>query len=191
LLGTYTEGQVRTLARDRTAQVQSGTLGLVKPLFSRFQLNVDLSVFDFGATVASGGVAAMPKSNQTSLYMAFVGSSVVRQSDAAVFSFRHTESTTATGDTVIVEFRLPATSRLRLSPRLALSHRAYKDGSDQTVVAPMLRAAYRWPHGHQLELEVGKELANRDFLPAQLPLFGQPTEQSEATFFNAGYWWGF
>ncbi|MEO8465211.1 MAG: tetratricopeptide repeat protein [Gammaproteobacteria bacterium] len=191
LLGTYTEGQVRTLARDRTAQVQSSTIGLVKPLFSRFQLNVDLSVYDFGATVASGGVAAMPQNKQTSLYMAFVGSSLAKQGDAAVFSLRHTDSTTATGDTVSVEFRLPATSRLRLSPRFALSHRAYKDGSDQTVVAPMFRAAYRWPRGHQLELEVGKELANRDFLPAQLALFGQTTEQSEATFFNAGYWWGF
>lgn len=191
LLDTYTEGQVRTLARDRTAQVRNGTLGLVKPVFSRFQLNVDLSVYDFDATIASGGVAAMPQSRQTSLYIAFVGSSIAKQSDAAVFSLRHTDSTTATGDTVMVEFRLPATSRLRLSPRLALSRRAYKDGSDQTIVAPMFRAAYRWPHGHQLELELGKELANREFLPTQLPLFGQPTEQSSAYFFNAGYWWGF
>ena len=191
LLDTYTEGQVRHLARDRTAQVRNGTIGLVKPLFSRFQLNVDLGVYDFDATIASGGVAAMPQSRQTSLYMAFVGSSIAKQGDAAVFSLRHTDSTTATGDTVIVEFRLPATSRLRLSPRLALSHRAFKDGSDQTIVAPMFRAAYRWPHGHQLELELGKELANRDFLPTQLPVFGQPTEQSSANFFNAGYWWGF
>ena len=191
LLDTYTEGQVRHLARDRTAQVRNGTLGLVKPLFSRFQLNVDLSVFDFDATIASAGVAAMPQSRQTSLYMAFVGSSIAKQGGAAVFSLRHTDSTTGTGDTIIAEFRLPATSRLRLSPRLALSHRAYKDGSDQTIVAPMFRAAYRWPHGHQLELELGKELANRDFLPTQLPLFGQPTEQSSANFFNAGYWWGF
>jgi hypothetical protein len=191
LLDTYTEGQVRRLARDRTAQVQSGTIGLAKPLFSRFQLNVDLSVYDFDATIASGGVAAMPQSRQTSLYMAFVGSSIAKQGDAAVFSLRHTDSTTGTGDTVTVEFRLPATSRLRLSPRLALSHRAYKDGSDQTIVAPMFRAAYRWPHGHQFELELGKELANRDFLPTQLPLLGQPTEQSSEYFFNAGYWWGF
>jgi hypothetical protein len=123
--------------------------------------------------------------------MASVGSSIAKQGDAAVFSLRHTDSTTGTGDTVTVEFRLPATSRLRLSPRLALSHRAYKDGSDQTIVAPMFRAAYRWPHGHQFELELGKELANRDFLPTQLPLLGQPTEQSSEYFFNAGYWWGF
>ena len=60
LLETYTEGQVRTLARDRTAQSYTASVGLSVPFWERFKLSVDVTTRQSDGTVESGGVAALP-----------------------------------------------------------------------------------------------------------------------------------
>jgi hypothetical protein len=189
LLDTYTEAEIRRIARNRTAQLQSGSLGLSRPLFDRFQLNADLTVYELGATVASADVPAIPASGQqTSFYLSFVGSSVLKDGDTTIFSLRHSTTRTATGDTLLFDFRLPTAGRLRLNPRLALTSRTYEaDGSRQTFAAPGLRLAYRWPRRHQLEVEVGAQLGSRVF-PAAM---GEAEQDSSESFVNAGYWWEF
>jgi len=186
LLETYSEPEIRRMARNRTAQGQSASLGLSRPVFDRFQLDLDVALYALDATVASAGVIAIPESRQTSLYLSFVGSSVIKNGDTTIFSLRHTTTLDATADTLLFDFRFAATRRLRLSPRLALAARVYDNGTEQTIVAPGLRLSYRSPRGHQFELEVGKQLADRTFAVARL---GEEKEQSDETFFNAGYWW--
>jgi hypothetical protein len=189
LLATYTEQQLRRVARDRTADAEQGTLGLSRPLFDRFQLNADAGYYAFDGTVASAGVVALPSMRQTFVHLAFVGSSVFRDGDSAVFALRHTVGRDTSNDTLTFDFRLPTRGRLRLNPRLALSSRQYADGSsEQWVAAPTLRLALRWPNRHQFELELGARQATREFAGFEgmaLP----PDEESTETFINAGYWW--
>jgi hypothetical protein len=182
LLEIYSESQVRRLARDRTAQVSTGTFGLSRPVFDRFELDFDVGYYETGSTVASGGVAAVPASGtQTFFYTSLIGFSFIKNGDTAIFSLRHNDMQSGSSDAVVVDWRLPATRRLRLNPRLVLSTRTNAaDASDQWIAAPMLRMALRWPEHHQFELEIGARLTSFE-----------ASEKSSEHFFNAGYWWEF
>jgi hypothetical protein len=192
LLGTYSERQIRRIARDRTAQGEDGALGLSWPVFDRYQLNVDLMFSEYDATIASANVMALPPSGaQTFVQATLVGSSVLKSGDTAIFSLRHGEQRTATTDTFVFDVRLPAAQKLRLNPRIALTARTnVADGSEQWIAAPMLRLAVRWPNHHRFELELGGQWSDKE-LPAPDPMFGEATEKTSAYFVNAGYWWEF
>jgi len=192
LLGTYSEGQIRRIARNRTAQGRDGALGLSWPVFDRYQLNVDLMFSEFDATVASAGVSAVPASGaQTFVQATLVGSSVLKAGDTAIFSLRHGDNRTATTDTFVFDVRLPSAQKLRLNPRIALTSRTnVGDGSEQWIAAPMLRLTARWPSHHRLEIELGGQWSDKD-LPAPDPLIEDATEKTSAYFVNAGYWWEF
>jgi hypothetical protein len=188
MLDTYTEPQLRRIARDRTAQVEQTTIGLSRSLLDRFQLNADVGYYASDATAASAGVIALPSTKQSFLNLAFVGSSVLADGDSAVFSFRHTDGSNYSNDTLTFDVRLPTRGKLRLNPRLALSSRRYADGSsDEWIAAPMLRLAVRWPNRHQFELELGARQSTRELAPDGIPVL--PDEESTETFINAGYWW--
>jgi len=189
LLDHYSEGQLRRIARDRTVQAEQGTIGLSRAVLDRFQLHADVGWYDFDGSVPSAGIVALPSVQQTFLHLTFVGSSLFKDGDSAVFSLRHTDSRDASSDVLTFDFRLPTRGRLRLNPRLALSSRQYADGSsEQWTVAPMLKLVLRWPKRHQFELEVGARQSTREF--ALLDVFARPpNEELTETFINAGYWW--
>ena len=191
LRDSYSEGQLRTIARDRTAQAEQASLGLSRPVLDRFQLHADVGYNAFEGSVASAGVAALPNlGTQTFVSLSFVGSSLAKDGDAAIFGLRHTATPTATSDTLTVDLRLPAGARLRLNPRLALSSRTRADaGSEQWVAAPALRLLFRSPKRHQLELELGARRSMREttLLGVAAPLL--PEEELMEKFVNLGYWW--
>jgi len=191
LLGTYSEGQIRTIARDRTAQEQDAALGFTRPVLDRFELNVDLAYSEYGATVASAGVAALPASGpQTFLQATLIGSSFLKSGDTTIFSLRHTDTTNAVSNTFVFDVRLPSARRLRLNPRLALTERTSAAGEQQWIVAPELRLTLRRANHHRFDLDLGAQLSDKK-LPAPDPTLATPTEQSEAYFIEAGYWWEF
>jgi hypothetical protein len=192
LLGTYSEGQIRRIARNRTAQGHDGAFGLSWPVFDRYQLNVDLMFSEFDATIESAGVMALPASGaQTFVQATLVGSSVLKSGDTAIFTLRHGEQRTATTDMFVFDVRLPAGQKVRWNPRIALTARTnVADGSDQWIAAPMLRLGVRWPSHHRFELELGGQWSDKE-LPAPDPMFGETTEETSAYFVNAGYWWEF
>ena len=193
LLETFTEPQIRRLARNRTAEMRNATVGVSWPLFDRFQVNADIGFYDFEATVESGGVGALPeRGQQTFFYTSFVGSSIVKDGDTAIFSYRRSSTHSATSDTVLFDLRLPTTHRLRLNPRIALSSRSMVgETSDEWIAAPMLRVGYRWPRHHQFEIELGASLATRELIVLDPMGLTEPTEDSSEYFINAGYWWEF
>jgi hypothetical protein len=191
LLGTYSEGQIRTIARDRTAQEQDAAFGFTRPVLERFELNVDLSYSEYGATVASAGVPALPASGPQTFFQAtLIGSSFLKSGDTTIFALRHTDTASALSDTFIFDVRLPSSRRLRLNPRLALTERTSAAGEQQWIVAPELRLTLRRANHHRFDLDLGGQLSDKK-LPAPDPTVGAPTEQSEAYFVEASYWWEF
>lgn len=190
MLDVYTEAQLRRIARNRTAQVETATVGLSRPFFDRFQLNADVGYYDFEGTVASAGVVALPATGRQSyLNLGFVGSSLFKDGDTALFGLRHVDFSTAAQDTLTFDLRLPTRGKLRLNPRIDVSSRRSVDGSsEQVLVAPMLRMTLRWPRRHQFELEMGARRSSRE-----LALLGfeaaVPQEETTEKFFNVGYWW--
>ena len=192
LLQTFSEPQIRRLARNRTAQSQSVSFGASMPFFQRFQLNADFYYTETDATVSSGGVAMTPSTGPQYTYQAnVIGSSLFRSGDTAIFGFRHLESREALITTLSMDVRLPYGPRLRLHPRVALSYRKGQlDRSEQLVISPMMRLIYRWGQRHRLEAELGGEWSNRD-LPSVNPLLPVTEQDSAANFVNIGYWMEF
>jgi hypothetical protein len=145
----------------------------------------------YDATVASAGVDALPASGPQTFFQAtLVGSSLLKSGDTTIFSLRRQDTRAAASDTFVFDVRLPATRRLRLNPRIALTDRTSTAGEQQWIVAPEMRFTVRWANHHRLDLDLGAQLSDKK-LPAPDPTLDTPTEQSSAYFAEIGYWWEF
>ena len=186
----YTEGQIRTLARDRTAQARTGALGLSAMLTDRLQLKADVNYSHIDETEASGGVTAIPDSGDQFYFdISMIGSSLLLVGDTTILSLRRSTTSNATTNTLSLDVRYPLGEGLRVSPRIAVSQREYStDATEQWVVSPMLRLLYRWHRRYRLELDVGARLTDRDLEPVyfQETVF-QDNEQWTEYFVNLGY----
>ncbi|MFW2405546.1 MAG: tetratricopeptide repeat protein [Gammaproteobacteria bacterium] len=191
LLDLYSEPQVRGLARDRTAQASSSSIGFSTPISERFQLSGDFVYSEIANTVASGGVAATPGTGpQYFFLMNVIGSSLFEAGDTTILSLRYRDTRAANMSTAIVDLRYPLTERLRISPRLGVSLRQDAfDDTTQWIIRPNLRLIYRWRNRFRLELEAGGLWSRRELPdePTTPVLFGE-TEDSSAYYVNGGYW---
>ena len=192
LLETYTEGQIRTLARDRTAQATSGTVALSIPLGERFDVSLDVTARRADATVASGGVAAIPDTGtQTFVNATVVGTSLLRENDLLLVSLRSSSTRTRDTQMLLLDARLPFGRALRFSPRVTVEQHSFENGTDQQVISPSVRIMYRWKN-LLLDLEAGGRWSNRDVAPAELdPFTPDGIEDLYGGFVNLGYRWEF
>ena len=192
LLLNYSEGQIRTLARNRTADAASASFGISAALTPRLQLNADVNFSQIEGTVASGGVAAVPDSDGQFIYSTtLVASSLFKTGDTALMSLRHSAHRTADTSTMVLDVRYPIGNGLRLSPRLAISSRRDNvNDTRQLIAEPMLRGIYRWNRRYRVEAEVGGRWSSRE-IPLQTAIFFGDEgnrQDTSAYFFNLGYW---
>jgi hypothetical protein len=164
LLLTLTEDEIRQLAADRSASMQTYMLGVARPLFERFQISADVTVTQFDGAPASGGVPEFPDlGTEYYYYVSLIGSSLFTEGDVSILGLRYADGATAQTSTVFLDTRYPLTERLRINPRLALSLRQVSaDDSEQWLARPALRLFYRMARHWQLELDVGGEWGSRD-----------------------------
>ncbi len=189
LLTTYTEGQVRTLARDRTAQATTVSAGVSLPLSERLDLSVDVTSRQSDATVASGGVAAIPATGtQLFLNATLVGSSLLRQGDLSILTLRHDTTRTRDSSMLMIDIRLPFGEGLRINPRISLIRRIDNaSGMEQLIASPSLRIIYRW-RALMIDLEAGGRWSSRDLPATEIDPFTEDgTEELTGGFVNLGY----
>ncbi len=189
LLETYTEGQIRTLARDRTAQATTMSAGVSLPLTERIRLSLDLTARQSDATEASGGVASIPDTGTQMFYNAtFVGSSLMRQGGLTVLTLRHDATRTRDSSMLMIDTRLPFGEGLRINPRLSLVSRTDNlSGVDQLIASPSIRIVYRW-NALMIDLEAGGRWSSRELPPAEFdPFTTDGTEELTGGFVNLGY----
>jgi len=190
LKALYTQGQIRTLARNRTSDGLSLALGFSSVLSQRWNFNADFSYLDIDGSIASGGVIAQPAQRQFFSAATFVGSSIFRNGDSTRVSVRLDSSNVADTTSVLLDFRLPLGASLRVAPNLTLSWRDASPVSDrQLLVEPGLRLLYRWRNRYRLELDTGYRLVDRRFNDASLmsALFPADSELSTELFFTLGW----
>lgn len=189
LLETYTEGQIRTLARDRTAQATTISAGVTLPLSERIELSLDLTARQSDATDASGGVASIPDTGTQMFYNArFVGSSLLRQGGLTVLTLRHDTTRTRDSSMIMIDTRLPFGEGLRINPRLSFATRTDNlSGMDQVIASPSIRVIYRWK-ALMVDLEAGGRWSSRDLPPTEFdPFTVDGTEELTGGFVNLGY----
>ena len=193
LLDTYTEGQIRRIARDRTAQALTASVGVAIPLSERLQLMFDVTTRTADATESSAGVEAIPATDsQLYLLARLTGSSLLAQGDLSILTLRHDSTRTRDTSTAMLDMRIPLTEGLRINPRLIVSSRTDNlGGTEQLLAKPSLRVLYRRKR-LTLDVEVGGYWSNRDLPPLELdPFTVDGTEELTGGFINAGYRWEF
>lgn len=181
LLGLYTEEEIRQLAEDRSATVQTFSLGLSRPLGERFQINADITQSQFDSTPDSGGVAGFPDMGTEYYYSLYLlGYSLLKEGDVATLGLRYGSSGTSSTTMVMVDNRYPMADRWRLNPRLRVYYRQYDtDSGTGWAAAPSMRVFYNFTRNYRLELETGGEWASRKLSTG--------TETSTAYFVYMGY----
>jgi tetratricopeptide (TPR) repeat protein len=159
LLVLFGEDEIRQLAKDRTGDLQTYSLGLSAPLFDRFQLNADATMTNYDGTLASGGVPAIPDVDGTIYYtLTAVGSSLLMEQDTTIFGLGYVDGDSASTTTLTVDSRYPVTRSMRINPRLRVSQRDIeRTDSSQWIAAPSLRMLYRFARRYEVELELGGE----------------------------------
>jgi tetratricopeptide (TPR) repeat protein len=181
LLLVWTEDEIRQIARDRTADSGTVTLGLATPIAERWQVNADITRTEIGDGIASAGVAAIPGTGAQTYYSAsFVGSALFATSDVSVFTLRAGESAQFSSSQLMWDLRIPLGRRLRLNPRVSI---AVWDGTPTGVrrqtVTPSLRLLLNNSRHYRLEMEAGTHTVTRT----------DPRGEQKATgrFLNLGY----
>ena len=183
MLLVWTEDEIRQIARDRTSDMKTATLGISKPLFERFQINADVTATEIGATVQSAGVPAMPSTGRQVYYStSFVGSGLFGTGDVNVFNLRYGSAPDFTMSQVAWDARFPVGRRLRLNPRLSYGVWEGSNGIRRETTSPSFRVLLNFRNRYHFEAEVGKD----DFLRTN---FADPTirENSTGNFVNIGY----
>jgi len=176
----YTDDTIYQLARDRTAEARTFTLGVSRPVSKTLRLAGDLSVMNTSATVTSGGVTATPATDdEYFLNLQAIGTGVLNGDDISSLGFRMSDTTTAQSAGIYASSRLPLGDRWRFYPRLRADYREWKSTSQtQWSIGPVLRIEYRWDKV-RFELEYGGDWTSRD-----LP---DTTENTTSTYGSIGY----
>lgn len=174
LFPTYSEGQIRRLARNRTAEERAGAAGLTAAISTRLQFKADVAYSEYSATVASGNVDAIPASGpQYSWGGQVIASGFLNSRYVFILGYRHDEARSVDGDTVWFDWRLPIGDAWRLQTRLAVINRvADQDPAgdiDQWIARPVVRLAYRAARRFSIELEAGGQWMTREFPAALAP----------------------
>ena len=193
LLDVYSEGQVRTLALDRTPEATNLGLGAAYTLTDRTRLSVDYASRETDATVASGGVPALPATGrQTYLIATLTTTSFVRDGGLTRVQLRQDKTLTQEVTRLTLETRVPFRG-LRINPLLHLSTRdLLTDGSEQTIIEPVIRVFYRWGDNMLFELEAGGRYSNRELAAGVVdPFIADGEEELFGSYINVGYRWEF
>lgn len=181
MLLVWTEDEVRALARDRTAQSRTMTIGLATPLGERLQLNFDMTRSEIDGTVESGGVAAVPGTGPQNWYStSLVATGLFGTRDVNIWNVRVGEADNYKTSLLTWDARFPIGRKLRINPRIRLVYwEGLTDGRERETVAPALRFLLNLRNRYRLELEIGRdETTRRDSLTER---------DANSTYFNLGY----
>ncbi len=190
LAGQFTEGQMRTLAIDRTPDADRFGVGVDYVLNEQTTLTLDLTRSSQDATAASGGVAALAAvPDRTSVTAAWLKASAFTEGDFARVAFTAEKSDLMDSKRVLIDWRRPAFWGLRLNPVISIAERQFsRDGSTQLVVQPAIRLFYRWRQRFLVELEAGGEYSNRELASGVVdPFIADGEEELLGNYLTIGY----
>ena len=164
LLLSFTEGEIRQLALDRSGAMQSAALGVARPISERFQISADVTASQYDGTPASGGVQETPDSGTLIYsYVSLIGSSLMREGDVSILGLRYADGGTSKSTALFLDTRYPLTQSLRLNPKVLVSRRQMTSGdTTELIVRPGLRVLYRMARHFRVELEAGGEFGSHD-----------------------------
>lgn len=159
---TFTLAQIHQLARDRTPPTDAFSLTLSRPLGERFELAATAAADRTAATVASGGVEALPASGLELNYQAqLYGSSLWSTGDFNVLTLTYANTEIGRIESLGASTRLPLFGAWRIGPGLAFDRsRIVGDDSTGTTIDPSVLIDYQRGRG-LVQLELGGEIGRQ------------------------------
>lgn len=181
LLGLYTKDEVKQLAKDRTADSRTYTVGVTRPINRMLQVSGDITMTSLSGTPASGGVLAIDGTGNDLFYsLQLIGLSLIKQGDLAILGVRYSDTSAARTTTFSLNTRYPVNDAWHVNPRLRVDWRTFtRDNSKQWTVEPSIRLNYRFRRHYQFEVEGGTDWSARDLTSG--------TENSSGYYVSLGY----
>ncbi len=175
----FSPQEIEQLALDRTAISTSYSVGLSRPLGSKFQVTADLQGTQISETIASGGVPGTPAYDSLYFNTQLMAYSMFKEGDMSILGLRLSDTSSRRTTSLTLDFRYPF-GGFRANPRIRIDRReTLADATVEWVYSPRLRLQYRWRDRYHFELEVGGLFAER-----RLPEFN---DETKAYFLNLGY----
>ena len=176
--------QIYQLARDRTADSATITLGGSQPISEKFQANADITFSKVDGTEASGGVPATPSTGTDYFISAqIVGNNLILKRDTGVLGIRYLDTEQSDTWAFIANTRFPVSRDWRINPRLQYDIRTSSDGRTQNKIRALLRTDYQYLNKVRFDFEIGFDDTSED-------INGQSLGNSNL-FFMLGYRWDF
>lgn len=159
----YSDDFIYQLARDRTAEATTMTLGISHPVSERLRLASNLSVMDISETQASGGVEATPAmTNEYALNLQLIGNGVLNGDDFSSLGLRYSSGSTAESKGIYASSRLPLNDQWRIYPRITIDQLQWETlDQNELRLAPSVQLDYRLKHV-QFEIELGVQWIDRE-----------------------------
>lgn len=180
LLETLTIEQIYQLARDRTANSATITVGGSQPISEKFQANADITFSKVEGTEASGGVPATPSTGTDYFISAqIVGNNLILKRDTGVLGLRYLDTRLSNTWSLIANTRIPISRNWRLNPRLQYDIRDFTDGRNQNKWRALVRTDYRYLNKARFDFEIGYEDTSDELNDQSLG--------SNSLFFTIGY----
>ena len=181
-----TREEIRDLARKRTGESTTATLGASHTLNPRVQLSGDITVSEQESPVepeAVGDPFTTSSSRQTYYALQMVTSKLINERDTLLLGLRFTQASDYDGGSITVAHRLPFGERWRFDARLRYDRREKDTGDTLTKTQPTVRVEYRPTKTIETQLELGAEVWDYG---------GTSNEPSYTrTLINLGYRWQF
>ena len=180
MLAFYAEEELFQFAKDRTATSKLGTLGVSRPITEKLQISGDVTLSKLSDTVGSGGVAAVPGTDNEYYYnLQLIGSNLIKEGDITIVGLRFIDATTSDTTSLSLNTRYPVSKDFRVNPRFRVDFRKNSDDTEQFIYRPSARLTYSIKRRFRLEAELGGEWSDREIVTG--------STKSESWFVNLGY----
>jgi tetratricopeptide (TPR) repeat protein len=165
----FTDDEIYQLAQDRTSISNSLYFVATHSLDSDRQLNFDFSYFDLDATTNSGGVEAIPPTEELQVSFGYSAVNFFSSNDYTTMGVRLSDSDTSEIQSFRLRSRFAGKGGITYDPRVQLDfRRSESSGLDQIILRPAIKLKYRTTRKLHLEGDFSIEYSDLD-----LPDFDQ------------------
>ena len=191
LLTQHTRDEIRELARKRSGESATTTVGVSHTFSPRIQLNGDVTVSEqkFPIEPVLVGTAVTTANNRQTYYaLQMVTSQLMNTRDTLLIGLQHTQADTYESNSLTLAHRFPFEQAWRFDARLRVDQRANDNGAHLNKTTPTVRIEYRADKSVETQLEFGGEWW--DYSGTPLPGEIRPSSYRRLTA-SLGYQWLF
>jgi len=155
--------QIYQLARDRTPDSQTISIGGNQPINEQFQVTADITILHIDSTKATQPSVPIPAGVSGTreigpdyyLSAQLVATNLLKRRDTSLLGVRFYQTEPSTTLSLIANTRFPLRKNWRLNPRLQIDFRSLVDGRKQTKIRAMVKTDYRYNNSVRFDLEAG------------------------------------